>query len=209
MLFRGYNVNAMAHVVNRHHYNVLRLDLQRTTFQRHLIKVIEYLPVFLQSMTRRIVPHYFLPDTLILKMLKPDWDDEFSNEKEMYKRLEPLQGRIIPSFLGDATYRGRPSILVSYIEGILPYEQDINSPMTMEEFRSKVEVSLRELKFFGVSYSDMKLGNFIICGDRIVVIDMESVNEEKEDVLEFAVTTYLESLMRQYKLYLDNRFDPW
>lgn len=200
-------MRATAHLAGDKHANVLRLDLTRTPFQKRNINLVQCLPLCLQSMVRYFAPEHFLPSTVILKTLKRGWDDEFANEKIVYKRLESLQGRVIPSFLGNAIYNGKPSILISYIDGIMPYEQDKNCPMSVEEFNSKVEFAVRQMEPFGLSHGDMKLDNFIICGDRVMVIDLESVEDEAEDVLDFAIETHLEMLMSQYQIYLDNRFD--
>lgn len=208
MLFGYSSFSAVAHLLDAEHHNVLRLDLTRTSFQKYIIRFIGYLPSCLQSIVRRRIPHYFLPNTVILKTLKPDWDDEFDNEKTMYKRLKSLQGDVIPVYLGDAIYNHTPSILISYVDGVMPHEQDKHSPMPAEEFQSKVELAIRKMEPFGVCHGDMKLDNFIISGDCIVVIDLESVEDEPEEVMDYAIVTQLKMLFKRYQIYLENRFDP-
>lgn len=44
-----------------------------------------------------------LPDTVVFKGLKPDWDDEFDNEVRMYDRLQPILGTVVAVFYGVAT----------------------------------------------------------------------------------------------------------
>lgn len=47
-----------------------------------------------------------LPDRIVLKIPKPNWDDEFANEKYIYNKLSRLQGHTIPVYYGEATYDG-------------------------------------------------------------------------------------------------------
>ncbi|KAK3905070.1 hypothetical protein C8A05DRAFT_31116 [Staphylotrichum tortipilum] len=70
---------------DNHHSNVLRLHIHRALWD----------------------------DTIILKKLKPKWDDEFDNEKLMYARLRPLQGSVIPVFFGEASLDGCRALILS------------------------------------------------------------------------------------------------
>ncbi len=199
-------VSAIAEAVDNVHSNVLRLSITRTTFERRTAAILQHLPIFIQKFARSIGPKYFLPRKVILKSLKPEWEDEFDNEKVMYKRLERLQGRFIPIFLGEAEYNGSPAILLSHIDGVLPFAQDPKSPITAEEFETHIEFALREFAKDGLVHGDTKLDNFVICGDHMVVVDLESVCEETEH-LELAITSHLSHTVKQYKSYLENRHE--
>lgn len=186
------------------HSNVLRLLITSTAFERRITSILLHLPLCIANFARSIAPKYFLPRRVILKTLKPGWEDEFENEKVMYKRLEPLQGRVIPIFLGEAEYNGSPAIMLSHIDGVLPFAQNQNPPLTAKQFETQAEFALREFAKFGVAHGDTKLDNFLICGDHVKVVDLESVCEEAEH-LEFAVTSHLGHVVDLYKSYLRNR----
>lgn len=63
------------------HRHVLRVTIIRSLFDRVLIAILLLLPLMLQTFIKKIWPGYFLPATVVLKKLKPDWDNEFENEK--------------------------------------------------------------------------------------------------------------------------------
>ncbi|OAA50270.1 Protein kinase-like domain protein [Metarhizium rileyi] len=153
------------------------------------------------------MPGYFLPEQVILKSLKPGWDDEFENEKAMYTRLASLQGRLIPTFLGEAQYKGSPAVVLSFVDGVLPFQQDVNSPLAADEFERLVESALWEFTAFGVAYGDTKLDNFLIVGDGVVLLDLEAVSEVEPQLYKLAVTSHLDHIMHQYRSYLENRHE--
>ncbi len=43
-----------------------------------------------QGWLRAHFPEWLLPETVILKKMKPDWDEEFANEKRMVSTAFPL-----------------------------------------------------------------------------------------------------------------------
>lgn len=202
-------MSAIAHLVDSVHPNVLRLSLVRTAFDRAVVSLLLRLPLCIQSLARSIIPGYFLPQKVILKSLKRDWDDEFENEKTMYKRLESLQGRVIPTLYGEAQYERSPALVLSYVDGILPFKQDPDAPLDADEFESRVESALWEFTTFGVAYGDTKLDNFLIVRDGVVLVDLEAVSEVEPNLYELAVTSHLDHLMMQYKSYLANRYDDY
>lgn len=88
--------------------HVLRLTILRGLWQRKLVALLSRLPGAVQAFVIIIWPGWFLPDTVVLKTPKPDWDEEFDTEKEVYDKLKALQGNLIPifSFIGRHIARG-------------------------------------------------------------------------------------------------------
>ncbi|EDN92204.1 predicted protein [Sclerotinia sclerotiorum 1980 UF-70] len=90
----------------------------------------------------------------------------------MYRRLQPLQGRFIPYFYGEAIYDGSPALVLSEIIGRRLYD------ITMKhgedgEFKRKLEEVYKALTWYGVIHGDTKLDNAIDVGDRVMLIDLE------------------------------------
>ncbi|RSL69357.1 hypothetical protein CEP53_002247 [Fusarium sp. AF-6] len=167
-------ISAIGEANDSEHPSALRLSIIRSRLDHIIIALILRLPMFLQSLPRTLFPGFFLPDRVILKRLKPDWLDEFENEKRIYERLKNLQGRMIPRLYGEARFEGTRALVLSEVHGIMPWEQEL-PPLKLEEFKALVEVVFRELNVLGLGYEDIPMGNFIIAKDRIVLVDLESV----------------------------------
>lgn len=206
--FSGVYVRAVGHRVDSSHPNVLRLSLTRSTFGRLGAWIIQRLPATIRAYFRTVLPAYFLPQNVILKKLKPSWDDEFDNEKTMYSRLEPLQGRLIPICYGKAVYEGSRALILSVLEGVRPFYQDIDCPLDEDELDRRVESAFRQLATFGVTNGDTKLDNFLVTEQSVLLVDLESLDDVDPRDVELAVTSLRDHLMYQYKNYLKNRFSP-
>ena len=148
-------------------------------------------------------PAFFLPDRVVLKKTKPGWLEEFDNEKRMYRRLEHLQGRMIPKLYGEAEFEGARALILSEVVGIMPWEQQ-RPPLEVDEFKKLVEVVFGELNAVDLGYEDIKLDNFIMVQDRIVLVDLESVYEPKPEDREYSFNSDRIHLGVIYKRYLDN-----
>ncbi len=99
------------------HPHVLHVVLVRGVWTRIFLKLISLLPLAIQHFARTTWPVYFLPDVVVVKKLKAGWDDEFQNEQNMYKKLAPLQGRVIPIFYGVAQCEGTRALILSEVQG--------------------------------------------------------------------------------------------
>ncbi|ATY60169.1 ankyrin domain [Cordyceps militaris] len=175
LTFAGSPLRALAERVDRVHDNVLFITLIRPKFIECISIGLRLLPGFLlRPLQRQLPPQYYLPGRLVLKTRKPGWDDEFVNEKAMYKRVEPLQGRIIPRFLGDAEFNNTPSIVLSRFEGVPSNKQGLNA-LPAEDFKRQLEPILRAFTDYGVIYDDPKLDNFIVVKGKVKVVDLESI----------------------------------
>ncbi|OAQ95788.1 hypothetical protein LLEC1_04767 [Akanthomyces lecanii] len=197
--FRGTTITAEADPFDHIHSNVLRLAIIRTPFQKYVATILNWLPRCIGQLFLWPPPEYLLPNQVVLKTRKTGWDDEFENEKAMYKRLEPLQGCILPRFLGDADHGGSPAIVLSHIDSVRVYERQ-SSPMPVDEFERQLEAAFREFTRFGVVYGDAKLDNCLISEGRVMLVDLEAVSEEKEEDYELAITSYCNKIVREYRL---------
>jgi hypothetical protein len=88
------------------HDNVIRLTIERSRLAGYMHWIVSKLPFAVQRFLVRFVPLWVLPDRIVLKIPKPNWDDEFANEKHIYNKLSRLQGYTIPVYYGEATYDG-------------------------------------------------------------------------------------------------------
>ncbi|APA15665.1 hypothetical protein sscle_15g104350 [Sclerotinia sclerotiorum 1980 UF-70] len=194
-----------------------RIDPQRTVYRLKIEKpsILDYIPVlFIQSILKSLFslcpsikttyPEWFLPSIVIVKKRKPDWDNEFEVEKRMYRRLQPLQGRFIPYFYGEATYDGSPALVLSEIIGRRLYDLTMKHGED-DEFKRKLEEVYKALTTHGVTHEDPKLDNAIDVGDRVMIFDLEQCVIEKTNwegsVNKGSVIYLLESLQsnRQYE----------
>ncbi|KAH8656434.1 hypothetical protein BGZ61DRAFT_540888 [Ilyonectria robusta] len=202
----GYStVSAIGEANDNKHLNVLRLSIIRDPFERTIIALILSLPAFLQQLIAAIFPGFFLPDRVVLKTAKPGWLEEFDNEKHMYERLQSLQGRVIPKFYGEAESEGGRTLILSEVVGILPWEQQ-RPPLEPEKFKKLVDIAFHELNVFGLGYEDIKLDNFILVQDHIVLVDLESVYEPKSEDREYAFHCDRAHVEVVYQRYL-NHYD--
>ncbi|KGQ06686.1 hypothetical protein BBAD15_g7984 [Beauveria bassiana D1-5] len=198
--FAGSPLRARAERVDRVHANVLYITLIRSKFMECIAAGLSLLPGFLlRILQHQLPPQFYLPGRLVLKTRKPDWDDEFINEKVMYKRLKPLQGRIMPCFLGDAEFNNEPSIVLSRLEGLPLYKQGPTA-LPAEDFERQLEVILQAFTKFGVIYDDPKLDNFLVVKGKVMVVDLESVCEEDEQDQKLAVQSHRLHIMPQLEI---------
>lgn len=121
-------------------------------------------------------------------------------------RLEPLQGRCIPRFFGEATSDNRtPSIVLEYVEGIplhqLPLEELASRPLlealdrgeSLQDFDldaipkpdllAAIQHTYHQLTKNGVVHGDPELHNFIrVDGCGVVAVDFEFAHLLPHDV---------------------------
>jgi hypothetical protein len=162
------------------HDNVLRLHIHRRPFDEYLYRAFSILPLLLLRLIIPLFPLWTLPRTIILKEQKPDWDEEFENEKTIYARLSALQGLTIPVYFGEASVEGRRALILSDV-GRVSLCGKPSLERDREDIARMIDEPLRAITKFGVEYNDVKLDNFHIVsangGDRIMIVDLESVAE--------------------------------
>lgn len=170
------------------HPHVLRVLIIRSWLDRVLKALITRLPKFAHTwIASSICPGLFLPDRVVLKQCKLDWEAFWGREKAAYDKLKHLQGRLIPILHGEAESHGRQALVLSEIVGTMPWEQG-RPLMSVCEFRQRVAETLKELHVLGLAYWNVQLDHIILVEDRVVLVDLEEVHEvapeERERVFE-------------------------
>ncbi len=149
-----------------------------------------------------------LPKTVVLKKLKRDWDEEFDTEKDVYNKLKPLQGNLIPIFYGEAEYEGTRAFVLSEVDGVVSCLQS-HPPLPGEEFKRRVEAIYQKLDVFKFSYDDANLGNILLTKDGAMLVDLESAWEPEPGDLAFMAGCSIQQFMLQYGYYLNSLDDAW
>ncbi|RSL50472.1 hypothetical protein CEP51_015342 [Fusarium floridanum] len=173
-------VSAIGNQNDSYHPNVLRLSIIRSSFDHSVIALFRRLPLVIQSLVKSVVPSYFLPSRIVIKKLKPGWSDEFKNEKIHDTR----------------------ALILSEVDGVEACNQKFPC-LELFEFQRRIEEAFAELAKFGLAYGDLKLDNFLLVGDRVVIVDLESVWEDTPDEIEYANETHIEHLISMYERHLD------
>ncbi|KAK4149092.1 hypothetical protein C8A00DRAFT_19189, partial [Chaetomidium leptoderma] len=162
------------------HDNVLRLHIHRTTFDGFLHGILSHLPLLVLKLITPLFPRWTLPRTFILKKQKPDWDDEFENEKRMYTRLSAIQGSTIPVCFGETSLDGRRALVLSDVGRVTLCDKPALQ-RDRDDMGKMIDDAFWALAKFRVGYGDIKLDNFHLVrgpdGDRIMIVDLESVEE--------------------------------
>lgn len=149
-----------------------------------------------------------LPDKIIVKQMKDEWEEEFQQEENAYTKLHELQGTVIPKFFGKGSFNGHLALFLSWVEGITLYNLARNGSSFEEEaLGPQLEKALRELHDRGAEYWDPRLDNFFVCDDgKVMVVDLEQVEfpqepQEWEDSVNFGNAAYLEFLFSRARGY--------
>ena len=130
--------------------------------------------------------------------MKSGWEDEFNNEKAMYMQMKARQGDVIPILYGKAKCERARALLVSFIDGVR-LSQVTN--LTVEEVRRKIEDAFLPLKHYGVVPVDIKLDNFILSDNGIVIIDLEQVYEPVVPrEIEYTADSVMDTVLNYYKM---------
>ncbi len=156
---------------------MLRLEVQ-PTFAQRLVQCLTHLfPSPIRSWIESRFPEWSLPRRLILKKQKEGWDEEFETEKETYTKLRPLQGTVIPRYFGELRYEGKRAILLSDIGGACLATPE-GLLLEMDDFRRMMYEATEALARFGIVHDDIKLDNYHVTGDKIMVLDLERMSED-------------------------------
>ena len=179
---------------------MLLLVIHRTLISVFIARAASFFPKGVRGIIKILWPGPFLPNRVILKTQKPEpgWEDEWANEKRMYNKLKDLQGKVIPTFYGEARYNGQPALILSYVEGQVLFEA---SHLEVAEVRLKLEETLLLLQGHGVYQDDPTLANLILVdGERLVTVDLERVYEpEHTDDLDYITECTIDHILRYYE----------
>ncbi|KAJ6003794.1 hypothetical protein N7540_011195 [Penicillium herquei] len=118
-----------------------------------------------------------LPKSVIVKQQKDNGREEFAIEVLAYKRLERLQGKVIPKFFGEGSFNGRPCFYISEVDGITLHDLAKHTQVDVAEgtLKNQLENVFRELHEFGAEPEDLNLGNFLWSDGNVMVIDLEEI----------------------------------
>lgn len=96
-----------------------------------------------------------------MKIQKDRWEEEFDAEKQNYAKLRPLQGVVIPKFLGEVTHEEscERAILLSDV-GRAAMCTPPRALLEVDEFRRLLRQALTACAEFGLFPDDERLDNF-------------------------------------------------
>lgn len=100
-----------------------------------------------------------------------------------YKRLEKLQGKIIPRLLGEGFLNDRPAIILSEVMGtpLHTLARDKTIDIDEEALQSGLAEALRALFIKDAKYWDQRLDNFLFCEEeghsqnKVMIVDLEQI----------------------------------
>jgi hypothetical protein len=199
-------VRAIGTASDNSHPNVLILQRQQTWFERILHMLLSYLPAAIACWIRQNLHEWCLPESIVLKIAKDGWDDEFEREKATYEYLRPLQGVTIPRYYGCSDYEGKKALVLSNIGGACLATPE-GAVLNEKDLRELATEALRALFSMGVAYDDTKLDNFHLVTDngrdKIMIVDLEIVDQSlSEDDLAFTTETEVNHLILLYRMHL-------
>lgn len=187
--------------VHKTWHHVLRLRVHRGVLSTVLRWLRERLPTALQPLVTKWFPGAYLPDTVIVKALKPGCDEEFDNEIAMYGRLAPLQGVVVPVLYGVASVdrgqgegEGETRAMVLSDVGGKPLAAVSGDDYKRMELRNMVSTAVGAVYRLGVAPSEANLLNcHVVAGDRVMIVDHKLDRELDEIHMHHHVEVLLQS----------------
>lgn len=198
--FRTRNLSPTATLADDVHQNVLRLQVQPSVAQSVIQAVVGCLPSAIRTWFESSLPEWTLPSRLILKKHKEGWDDEFEMEKATYTKLRSLQGIVISRLFGELRYDNTRALLLSDIGGVCLATPE-GSLLELADFRRLLYQALTTLSHFKILQEDVKLDNFHLTNDKVMIVDLEKVSEESlsDEDLDFGIKSAVDSLAAFYE----------
>jgi hypothetical protein len=156
----------------------MHLQIVPTAFDRVVTWMLHLLPVAVCAMVKSRCPEWFLPPRIVLKRQKKGWDEEFDNEKAIYKTLTPVQGSAVPICYGEAACAetettGTRALVLSDIGGVSLHE-DAARGLEVAQLEKMLSEPFRALASLKVAHDDYKLDNYRLVENKIIVIDFDS-----------------------------------
>lgn len=142
-----------------------------------------WLPSIAQKWIQGFLPGPFLPPTVIVKKLKPTWDEEFDHEKRIYRKLEPLQGHVIPVFYGEGSCDGTRAFVLSDVGSISLYAEQV-AGLSQSTIKEMLKPALKAILALGVEPADQNPRNYHLLGDTVFVLDFEDTAEVDQTQVE-------------------------
>jgi len=109
---------------------------------------------------------------------KINWAEGFDAEKEIYQRLALIQGIYVPKCYGEVECQktktnGGRALILSDVGGI-QLNDEAAGRLELDQLEDMLWPAIRAVTKLGVSHDDIKLDNYMLVGDKIVVIDFDS-----------------------------------
>ncbi|CCT73232.1 uncharacterized protein FFB20_08566 [Fusarium fujikuroi] len=189
------------------HPNVLRLRVMRTFFDRALQSLFWVISGATGQWLQNKFPEWFLPERIVLKSQKPNWEEEFDKELKAYHKLQPLQGTFIPRFFGMIQHNNIRTLILSDIGGECLATPE-GAVLEKQDLRVLLDQTFTSLADHGAYHDDMKLDNFHLVTDegkdKIMAVDLESVEFDLsgEDLTTVAKGS-TEWIIEQYENHLE------
>ncbi|KAF5252258.1 hypothetical protein FANTH_2814 [Fusarium anthophilum] len=188
------------------HLNVLRLRIHKTFIGRIIQSLFKIMSKATGTWLHAKFPEWFLPEDIVLKRQKENWEEEFNHEIVAYNRLRPIQGLTIPKLHGTIQYANTRALILLDIGGssLSTPEGAVLDEQAMEPLLHQALTSLNE---YGVCHDDTKLDNFHLVADegkdKIMIVDLESADfDQTEEELAYTAKNKTKSLLRQYRNHL-------
>jgi hypothetical protein len=159
------------------HNHVLRRHIHRSLFDTAVRWLSNCLPDTLRKPIQAFLPGPFLPPTAIIKELKPGWETEFDDEKRIYRKLAPLQGRVIPVLYGEGTTSDGTRALVLADIGDVSLHAKQAKHLSKQTLKGMIKPAVRAMLELGVEPADQNPRNYHLVGDAVFVLDFEDTAE--------------------------------
>ncbi|KAM3497821.1 hypothetical protein MY10362_008843 [Beauveria mimosiformis] len=202
----GWSISGSYAAPWRKHQHVLRVSIQRNMLGKCMHWLVT--TILPQKLALAFLPvAWSLPTTIVVKKLKPNSDDEFTNELRMYETLKTLQGKQIPVCYGEAYYDGTRALVLEDVGGVSLYHRSALVEMSEEQIAQMILASYRPMISLNLAYDDWKLDNFHLVDGRVVFLDLEYVYEldyEPEHAIQLGRAAILErwhQFREQYEEY--------
>ncbi|KAF4443705.1 hypothetical protein FACUT_1130 [Fusarium acutatum] len=150
----------------------IQLDTSASDLALEISKPSELLQIMLISTSYKVTgswlqtkfPEWFLPDKIVLKRQKENWEEEFDHEVVAYNRMRPIQGLTTPKLYGTIQYASTRALILSDIGGS-SLSKPHGSVLDEQDIEPLLHQALTSLNEYGVCHDDTKLDNFHLVAD--------------------------------------------
>lgn len=186
---------------------MLRLRIRQTSLDRFIESLFSILSRLSGTWIQDKFPEWFLPENIVLKIEKNNWEAEFDHEIVAYDKLRCVQGTVIPKLYRMIDYHHKRAVVLSDLGGFSLATPE-GAVLNKNDLQSLLHPALTSLAELGVCHDDTKLDNFLLVteegNDKIMIVDLESVDfEQTEEELVYTAKNKTNWLIRQYQGHID------
>lgn len=186
------------------HHPPQRRASSRSTHRRNRLSVwlLQLLPSTIYTRAKVWFSEWFLLELVVLQRQKKNWEEEFDNEKNIYRILAPVQGVHVPMCYGEARCpatetTGTRALVLSDVGGI-SLDEDGAKGFSVEEFETLLREPIRAIAELRVAHDDLKLANYHLVDNKIVVIDFDSSYVSEDEDPEWITRSNVKPVSRLY-----------